>query len=75
MILLLTLLQLIWFSLTSVFLLFWLIYFGYLKLSRKVKDLNKNRRKKLRNIAKFWLRIAIWLMLSNAIIALILSFI
>jgi len=75
MILLLTLLQLIWFSLTSVFLLFWLIYFGYLKLSRKVKNLNKNRSKKLRNIARFWLRKAVWLMLSNGIIALLLSFI
>jgi len=67
MILLLTLLQLIWFSLTSAFLIFWLIYFGYLKLSRKIKKLNKSRRKKLRNIARFWLRRAFWLMLSNGI--------
>ncbi len=73
MILLLTLLQVIWLSLSSVFLIFWLIYFGYLKLSRKVRKLNKRRRKKLVNIAKFWLRKAVWLMLSNLAIALMMS--
>jgi len=73
MILLLTLLQVIWLSLSSVFLIFWLIYFGYLKLSRKVRKLNKRRRKKLVNIAKFWLRKAVWLMLSNLAIGLMMS--
>lgn len=73
MILLLTLFQVIWLSLSSVFLIFWLIYFGYLKLSPKVRKLNKRRRKKLVNIAKFWLRKAVWLMLSNLAIALMMS--
>lgn len=67
MIILLTLLQLVWFSLTAALLLFWFIYFSYLKLGGGVKQLTKRRQKKLRNIARFWLRKSLWLMLSNAL--------
>lgn len=75
MIFLLTLLQLTWLSLTSAFLLFWLIYLGYLRLSATVKKLHKKRHKKLRNLARFWLRRALALMLSNAMLAFIIMLI
>tara|TARA_B110000438_G_C15572824_1_gene546165 strand:- start:71 stop:298 length:228 start_codon:yes stop_codon:yes gene_type:complete len=73
MILLVTLLQLIWLSLSSAFLIFWLIYFAYLKLNPKVRKLNKKRQKKLINIAKFWLRRAVGLLLTNGIIFLVFN--
>jgi hypothetical protein len=67
-ILFLTLLQLIWFSLSSAFLIFWLAYFVYLKFSSVVRKLNKRRQNKLRNTAKYWLYRAAWLMLTNALL-------
>lgn len=70
MILLFTLLQLTWLSLTSGFLIFWLIYFGYLKFSPKVRRLNMKRQNKLIHIAQFWLYRAVWAMLTNGLMFL-----
>ena len=41
----------------------------------QVRKLNKKRRKKLRDLARFWLRRAMALMLSNAILAFIIMLI